>query len=141
MKQKQRAAAPHFYVSPTALFLFLSCPYSISPAFRTVLSSYVSRPPVQFRSWHRQTCEALPSVPRSCAPNLYHQRHEMVAAHVAVTQGRNTFSFQTDSRICLGSRFDLILYLAVHRLDADRTPSAAFTKEIGTVDRLLYPDA
>ena len=24
--------------------------------------------------------------------NLYHQRHEMVATHVAVTQGRNTFS-------------------------------------------------
>ena len=54
------------------------------------------------------------------------KRHEMVAAHVAVTQGRNTFSFQTDSRICLGSRFDLILYLAVHRLDADRTAECCF---------------
>ena len=126
MKQKQRAAAPHFYVSPTALFYF--CPVRILFLQLSEQSFLLMFLALRCNSVHGivKLAKRFLLCLGHALRNLYHQRHEMVAAHVAVTQGRNTFSFQTDSRICLGSRFDLILYLAVHRLDADRTAECCF---------------
>ena len=134
MKQKQRAAEPHFYVSPTALFYF--CPVRILFLQLSEQSFLLMFLALRCNSVHGivKLAKRFLLCLGHALRNLYHQRHEMVAAHVAVTQGRNTFSFQTDSRICLGSRFDLILYSPSTVLMRIGPPSAAFTKEIGTVE-------
>ena len=116
MKQKQRAAAPHFYASPTALFYF--CPVRIL-FLQLSEQSFL----LMFLAFRCNSVHGIVKLAKRfllclghALRNLYHQRHEMVAAHVAVTQGRNTST----------SPSTVLMWI--------EPPSAAFTKEIGTVE-------
>ena len=134
MKQKQRAAAPHFYVSPTALFYF--CPVRILFLQLSEQSFLLMFLALRCNSVHGivKLAKRFLLCLVHALRNLYHQRHEMVAAHVAVTQDGTPFPF----RRTLVSVWvpGLTSYSTSPSTVLMRIgpPSAAFTKEIGTVE-------
>ena len=131
MKQKQRAAAPHFYVSPTALFYF--CPVRILFLQLSEQSFLLMFLALRCNSVHGivKLAKRFLLCLGHALRNLYHQRHEMVAAHVAVTQGRNTFSFLVSVWVPGLTSYSTSPSTVLMRIGP---PSAAFTKEIGTVE-------